>query len=100
MEKDWRTDNWGGHYPVVTDPRNYNFARHLREFNYGATYNFEDPMSINFDPHPIKFVFYILLGLVVLANLSLIINVLSHIDLYYNVWIEQYNQMVLDLLDK
>lgn len=98
MQKDWRTDNWAGHYPVGTDPRNYHFARHLREFNHMATYNFNDDLMGEFDPHPIKFILYILLGLVFLANIGLIIEVLSHIDVYSKMWIEGYNQMVLDLI--
>lgn len=98
MNKDWRTDNWGGHYPVVSDPRNYTFARHLREFNYGATYNFDDGMIISEEQNPIKLILVCLLFVVILSNLGIIIDVLSNIAFYYDSWVESYNELVLILL--
>lgn len=99
MQKDWRTDNWAGHYPVQTDPRNYHFARHLREFEPYATYNFDGPMSLEENDHPVRLVLIALVVLTILANLNIIIEVLTHIDSYYTMWVEGYNQMVLDLLN-
>lgn len=99
MRNDWRTDNWAGHYPIQNDPRCYHFARHLREFEPYATYNFDEPLSMDDTEHPFRMVLTLLLVLVILANLNIIIDVLTHIDSYYTMWVDGYNQLVMDLLD-
>lgn len=98
MNKDWRTDNWAGHYPVHRDPRCYHFARHLREFEPYATYNFDNAIDMTDEEHPIRLVLFVLVLMVILANLNIIIDVLTHIDSYYKIWVDGYNQMVMDLL--
>lgn len=95
MENDWRTDNWAGHYPVHIDPRNYHFARHLREFNHYAQYNFEGASGLEQSETGsiVKMFLFMLIGFTILANLHYIIDILTHFQTYYTMWVDS----VLDI---
>ena len=98
MRNDWRTDNWAGHYPVQVDERSYKFARHLREFNHYASYNFDGYDSVE-DVPVWKTIIFLLFLIVVLDNLNLIIDILTNLREYYTIWVDS----LLDLthnLDK
>lgn len=96
---DWRTDNWAGHYPVHSDPRNYRFARHLREFDHYATYNFDGPGHSVEDnsTHVFRTLIFLVIILSILANLDIIIDVLTHFQSYYTMWVDGLLQMRQDL---
>ena len=96
MRNDWRTDNWAGNYPTHIDPRNYRFARHLREFDHYATYNF-DGVAIEEDIDPLKLFVFAIVILTILANLNIIIDVLTHIQDYYTMWVDSVLDLKQDL---
>lgn len=96
MQNDWRTDNWAGHYPIQNDPRCYRFARHLREFDHGASYNFGQDYGDD-DIQPWKVVITVLIILTVIANLNYLINFLTHINDYYTIWLNCATDMIEDI---
>ena len=97
MRNDWRTDNWAGHYPIERDPRCYHFARHLREFEPMATYNFADGLPEDTEVSTMKMILAVLFVLTVLANMGHIINFLTHVQDYYIMWVNGFNDMVKEL---
>lgn len=94
---DWRTDNWAGHYPVHSDPRHYKFARHLREFEPYATYNFDGDSFNQPDDTPWKGMIGFLLLVLLLNFMPDIINVLTHLHEYYTMWVDGILQIRQDL---
>lgn len=96
MQNDWRTDNWAGHYPIERDPRCYHFARHLREFQPLATYDFSDGVT-DTEVSAWKMVLTILIILTVLANMNHIIDFLTHVHEYYIMWLSGVQDMIKEL---
>lgn len=94
---DWRTDNWAGHYPVHSDPRNYRFARHLREFDHYATYNFDGMTLEDVEVSPWKVMISLIVIITTLSFMPDIINVLTHLHEYYTIWVDGILQIRQDL---